>query len=302
MKKNRLFTLLSFILFTISGIAQIKGVVRDSITKEPIAYVNIFSDEKKEFNSESNGLFSIDVKQKSRLTFQVIGYYSKSVVAENNLEIYLKPKETEIEEVFVIGKKKSIEKEIDIYETSGFRYHNINHGCAILLKRDSLKTTCTFLSKIKFHTNSKNENSKIKFFILNCLKNNALGETKIFGDSILSVKKGSNGNVIDLSNIQIPEEGVFLCFEKLLIEENKYFYETTVKMSNGEKKVFKQMRYQPEISLVPSDQFLVLYRRSDKWEAAQKIMLDNPKSYENLLMRKYHNKYLTPSIKITLTN
>ncbi len=27
-----------------------------------------------------------------------------------------------------------------------------------------------------------------------------------------------------------------------------------------------------------------------------------PKSYENLLMRKYHNKCLTPSIIITLTN
>lgn len=291
-------------LFTISATAQIKGVVKDSITKQPIAYVNVFTDENKSFNSELNGMFSLDVKPKSKLTFQVFGYYTKSIIAENNLEIYLRPRETQIEEVLVIGKKNSVENEIDIYESSGFRYHNFNNGCAILLKRDALKSTCNFLKKIKFHTDSKIENSKIKFFILNSSKNNTLGETKIFGDSIISVKKGSNSNVIDLSNfnIQIPDEGVFLCLENLLIEENKYFFERTVKMPNGEKRTFKQMKYQPEISLVPSDKFLVLYRRYDTWENAQKIMLENPKSYENLLMKKYHNKFLTPSIKITLTN
>jgi hypothetical protein len=296
--------LILLFLFTLSATAQIKGVVKDSITKEPIAYVNIFSSEKKEFNSESNGEFSIDVKQNTTLTFQAFGYYSKSIKTENNIEVYLSPKDTPIEEVLVIGKKNAIEKEIDIYESSGFRYHNYNHGCAILLKRDSLKTTCNFLKKIKFHTNSKIEKSKIKFFVLNSTKNKTLGETQIFKDTIITVKKGSNGNLVDLSsfNIEIPEDGLFLCFENLLIEENKYVFDRLVTLPSGEKRTMKGVSYQPEISLVPSDKFLVLYRRFDVWDDAHKIMLDHPKSYENLLMRKYHNKYLTPSIKITLTN
>jgi hypothetical protein len=39
-----------------------------------------------------------------------------------------------------------------------------------------------------------------------------------------------------------------------------------------------------------------------KWIKASKQILDKPKSYENLLMRKYHDKYLMPSMKIILTN
>jgi hypothetical protein len=296
--------LILLFLFTISATAQIKGVVKDSITKEPIAYVKIFSEEKTEYNSETNGLYTINSKLNSKLTFQAFGYYSKTISAENNMEVFLTPKENQIEEVIISSKINKISKEIDIYESSGFRYHNINHGCAILLKNDSTNTNCKFIKKIKFHTNSKIENAKLKFFILNTSKNTSLGETKIFGDTIISIKKGSNGNIIDLSsfNIQIPDEGVFLCLENLLIEENKYFFETTGRMPNGEKRTFKQMKYQPEISLVPSDKFLVLFRRFDVWNEASKIMLENPKSYENLLMRKYHNKYLTPSVKITLSN
>lgn len=291
-------------LFTISATAQIKGVVRDSITKEPIAYVSIFTDEKHAFQTEQNGSFTIDVKQNSKLTFHVFGYQSRTVQVSNNLEVFLKPKETEIEEIQVIGKKNSIQKEIDIYESSGFRYHNYHQGYAILIKNDSSTKPCTFLSKIKFHTYSNINNSKLKMYVLNALPTSTIGEIKIFGDSIITVKKGHNGNEIDVSkfNIQIPQEGIFLCFENLLIDENKYYYQTTGRMSTGEKKTIKQTKYEPEISVVPSDKFIVFNKRLESWEKAQKIMLDHPKSYENLLMRKYHNKYLTPSIKITLTN
>lgn len=296
--------LILLFLFTISATAQIKGVVKDSVTKQPIAYVKIFSEEKTEYNSETNGLYTINSKLNSKLTFQAFGYCTKTISAGNNMEVFLRPKENQIEEVIIKSKTNKISKEIDIYESRGFRYHNSNHGCAILLKNDSTNTNCKFLKKIKFHTNSKIENSKLKFFILNATKNNSLGETKIFGDSIISIKKGSNGNVIDLSNfnIQIPEEGVFLCLENLLIEENKYFFERLVRLPSGEKREMKGFSYQPEISLIPSDKFLVLFRRFDVWDETSKIMLENPKSYENLLMRKYHNKYLTPSIKITLSN
>lgn len=292
------------LLFTFSATAQIKGVVKDSLTGEPIAYAKIFSEEKMEYNSEANGVFTINSKANSKLTFQMFGYKTKTVVGTNDLEVLLQPKTTEIQEVLIKSRKKKQFKEIDLYESSGFRYHNGNHGCAILLKNDSTNTNYKFIDKIKFHTQSEIDGAKLKFVILGCNESNNPEDSQVIHDTIISVKKGKNGNELDLSklDIAIPENGVFICFENLFIEENKYYYETTGRMLNGEKKTFKSMSYEPEISLVPSTQLLVYYRRIDKWEAAQKIMLENPKSYENLLMRKYHDNYLTPSIKITLSN
>ncbi len=292
------------LLFTISASAQIKGVVRDSITKEPIAYVNIFTEEKGVFNTEANGIFNINKKLDTKITFQMLGYKSKTILAKNDLEVLLQPNITEIQEVLIESRKNKLLKEIDLYESNGFRFHNGNHGCAILLKNDATNTACKFINKIKFHTQSEIHGAKLRFVILGCGESNNPIDSEVFHDTIISVKKGNNGNEIDLSNlnISIPENGIFICFENLYIEENKYEHERTAKMPNGEKKTYKIMSYEPEISLVPSTELLVYYRRFDKWEAAQKIMLENPKSYENLLMKKYHNKYLTPSIKITLTN
>lgn len=296
--------LILLFLFSISATAQIKGVVKDSVTKEPIAYVNIFTEEKGVFNAEANGVFNINKKLDTKITFQMLGYKSKTILAKNDLEVLLQPNITEIQEVLIESRKNKLLKEIDLYESNGFRFHNGNHGCAILLKNDSTNSTCKFINKIKFHTQSEIHDAKLRFVILGCSESNNPIDSEVFHDTIISVKKGKNGNEIDLSNlnISIPENGIFICFENLYIEENKYHYERTVRMSNGEKKTFKSMSYEPEISLVPSTELLVYYRKVDKWEAAKKIMLENPKSYENLLMRKYHNKYLTPSIKITLSN
>lgn len=291
-------------LFTISVSAQIKGVVKDSLTGEPIAYVNIFSEEKKVFNSEANGVFTIDQKIDSKLTFQIFGYKSKTILAKNNLEVLLQPKNNEIQEVVIESRKNKLTKEIGLYETSGFRYRNYNFGCAVLLKKDSTNKACKFINKIKIHTQSEIDGAKLKFTILGCSETNNPIDSEVFHDTIIAVKKGKNGNEIDLSkyNIIIPEKGVFICFENLFIEENKYYFDAPWRSPEGEKKIVKRMSYEPEISLVPSTELLVYYRIAETWFAAQKIMLDNPKSYENLLMRKYHDKFLTPSIKITLSN
>lgn len=284
--------------------AQIKGVVKDSLTGEPIQFVNIYASNNKVFNSDSKGNFVLEENIKGKAIFQLFGYQSKSCELSDNMEIKLIPIENQIKEVIIKREKQKIEKEIDIFESYGFRYHNNNHGCAILLKRDSLNKNCNFLKKIKFHTDSNIDKAKLKISFLNNSKFHSIEQNEIVHDTIIEVKKGARSNLLDLSNtnIQIPDEGLFICFENLLIEENKYFFETTGRMPNGEKKTFKSMSYEPEISLVPSNQFTVYYRRFSTWEKAKKVIIENPNSYEMLLMKKYHEKILTPSVKITLTN
>ena len=72
MIEKRLFLLLVFITCSIS--AQIKGVVKDSLTGKPIPYVNIWvENENIGSTSEENGTFSINTTAKGkRLIFSFV--------------------------------------------------------------------------------------------------------------------------------------------------------------------------------------------------------------------------------------
>lgn len=63
------------------------------------------------------------------------------------------------------------------------------------------------------------------------------------------------------------------------------------------------MSIEPELCFVPEENDIVWYSIiNGNWIKSKKQILQNPKSYENLLMRKYHDKYLAPSLKLILTN
>jgi hypothetical protein len=63
------------------------------------------------------------------------------------------------------------------------------------------------------------------------------------------------------------------------------------------------MSIEPELCFVPEEKDIVWQSSiNGSWKKTSKQILDKPKSYENLLMRKYHDKYLIPSMLITLTN
>ena len=63
---NKIYLLLILISGSLS--AQIKGVVKDSLTGNPIPYVNIWVENKNiGTTSEENGSFSIDLKKLNKL-------------------------------------------------------------------------------------------------------------------------------------------------------------------------------------------------------------------------------------------
>jgi hypothetical protein len=162
-----------------------------------------------------------------------------------------------------------------------------------------------FVKEVKFKTLSKTENAKIRIYFVEVNEDGSPSEKMISEELILEVKKGNNKNKIDFSKnkIIIPENGFFIVFEKLKIEQNKHQEEYNFKDKNGEKKTFKGLSYQPEIPLSPVDEEIGWNKRkNDKWEKSSKTILQNPNSYENILMKKYHNKYLVPSVNITLSN
>ncbi len=297
--------LVFFLFLTFSLSAQIRGVVKDSISCEPIPFVNIWvENETVGTTSESNGSFSLDIKEEKMLVFSALGYEVKKASSKSEV-ILLKSKVFELKEVVIEQPKFNKEIEVGNYETSGFRIGLGNINSAVYFKPYDEMITHPFLKEIKFLTKSDIENAKIRIKILSVNADNTPGESLIDDEIIVSVKKGKSKNIVDLTEyrFKIPLVGFFISFEKLLIEDNKYYNEYTYKDNQGNKVTRKSMSIEPELCFIPIEYDIIWQSTiNGNWTKSKKHILKNPKSYENLLMRKYHDKYLAPSMTITLTN
>lgn len=295
-----------FFLLTISLSAQVKGVVKDSISGKPIPYVNIWvENENIGTTSEEDGSFSIDLKEDKKLVFSSMGYNVKTISSKNIEPVLLVQKIYEMPEIVVSAPKRTEEIEIGNYQSYGFRWGVGNINSAVYFESTEEIQNHPFLKEIKFHTKSEIQNAKIRVNFLRVNSDNSPGESLLDEEIIVEVKKGNNKNIIDFSkyNFKFPKNGFFISFEKIDIEENKHYYEVNYKDQNGNKKILKGMSIEPDLCFVPEEKDIVwessIY---GKWKKSNKQILEKPKSYENLLMKKYHNKYLMPSLSITLSN
>jgi hypothetical protein len=304
MKEQRLLFLL--LLTSISFSAQVNGVVLDSLSGKPIAYATIWvENENIGTTSEENGTFSLDIKEEKNIVFSALGYETKTIKSSKIETIRLFSKVFELEEIVLSSPENTKEIKVGHYESSGFRWRlNANYN-AIHFKPIAEIKKHPYLKEIKFHTLSEIKKSKLRIRIVECNSDLTLGNDITEEKIVVEVKKGSKANSKDVSNlkIKIPENGFYIVFEKLLIEENKYCEEINYKNQSGEKTNFKSCSYQPNLAYIPSEENNVLYANNLlNWTKHDKIKIKKPKSYESLLMRKYHDKYLVPSIEITLTN
>jgi hypothetical protein len=123
--KRLIFILLIISQFTFS---QIKGIVKDSISGEPIPYVNIWvENENIGTTSEEDGTFTINANEEKKLVFSALGYEEKEIISKTKT-ILLKPKFFQLNEIVIQQPKLAEEIEIGNYETNGFRFGvgNIN--------------------------------------------------------------------------------------------------------------------------------------------------------------------------------
>ena len=257
MKDKRLIWI--FLIVSQFTFSQIRGVVKDSITGEPIPYVNIWvENETVGTTSESNGSFSLDIKEEKMLVFSALGYEVKKASSKSEV-ILLKSKVFELKEVVIEQPKFKKEIEVGNYETSGFRIGLGNINSAVYFKPYDEMITHPFLKEIKFLTKSDIENAKIRIKILSVNADNTPGESLIDDEIIVSVKKGKSKNTVDLTGyrFKIPLIGFFISFEKLLIEENKYYTEHTYKDNQGNKTTRKSMSIEPELCFIPIEYDIV---------------------------------------------
>lgn len=117
MKKVFVFGVLSLLSYSILLSQSIEGIVIDSITREPIPYVHIYS-EKFEIATISNeeGKFILKKNEKDiEIAFSHISYQSSKVVSKDNetfLRVSLLPNETMLSEVVVSDKGYEIAKNV----------------------------------------------------------------------------------------------------------------------------------------------------------------------------------------------
>lgn len=296
-----------FLLFTITVSAQTKGLVVDE-NNNPIPYVNIWvENENIGTTSEQDGSFSLQLKsQEKKLIFSAIGFESKTVKSTEIEKVVLKNSLIQLDEVVIKKSKLELKKEIGNYENGGFRYHEnyFINGIYFKISEEEI-AKYPFIKEIKFRSLSENKNAKIRIYLVEKKEDGSPGLQLLSDEIIVEVKKGNTKNKIDFSSqkIEIPKEGFFVVFEKLKIEQNKHYIEYNYKDKDGKKVPFKGLSYEPEIPLVPVDEDIGWNKRTnDKWEKSSKTIINNPKSFENILMKKYHNKYLIPSVSITITN
>ena len=312
MQEKRLWLLLLLINFYVS--AQTKGVVVDESGK-PIPYVNIWvENENIGTTSEENGEFSIADAENKTLVFSAIGFETLKAKLNESGKIVLKSIAYQLEEVLIQKRIGKDQIEIGKYQNGNISmYYGAGIQPTILAKfiapTQDIKTH-PFVDNITFLTRSNINKAKIKVRFYEVAQDGSPGLDYSDDIIIVTVKKGKRNTTLDLKdkNIIIPDSGLFIAFEWMIIEENKYTYEYTLNEENAhvqgwlpgsKRKVYKDgIEYDPFIGTIPSESSTSWQYIAGKW-VSRKI---HKKSDYHKGIDKYDNKFGELAIKITLTN
>ncbi|MEZ0007423.1 hypothetical protein ABH942_002804 [Flavobacterium sp. 28YEA47A] len=222
MKKLAIF----FLFFAVNAAAQTKGVVKDSLTGSPIAYVSIWvENENIGTTSEENGEFHIATNDKNKnLIFSALGYKKKiSKVSESQL-VNLSPLAYDLDEITINNKKEK--RQLEIGKTKNAIAEAFDNGPRMDAKffpyYPEYKKT-RWIQKAIILTDSKIDDATIKLHLYDVDENGFPGNELLTKDYIVTIKKGVTRSEIDLSdfNLEMPKKGIFVVFEKLLIKKNK---------------------------------------------------------------------------------
>ncbi len=290
---------ITLILFTNLIYSQTKGTVLDSISQEPIPYVNIwFENENIGTTSNEIGQFEINESLKDKiLIFSAIGFKTKKINSKTiGMKIQLSPEITELEEVLISNNSKSKELKVGEFEEDDI---NLNMACwskpwilARFFPYEKEYDETRFIKSIKIRTTSDIKNAK---FNIRLYQKNEDGEPGAFlyDKNIIGIaKKGKKLTEIDLSeyDIYFPKDGLFIAIECLIIEENKY--EFKAKWVDTKKKE-KKISYEPAYGVLPDEtgENSMIYI-SGKWQKIWKSR--SPESYKD--------KYGLLAMELTLTD
>ena len=225
MIKKRIVIVLFLVSCSIS--AQIKGVIKDSISGKPISYVNIWiQNENIGTTSEEDGTFRLHAAEKNKnLIFSALGFEKKVVKAFDGMIVSLKPTTYQLDEV-VIGDKRAETKEIEIGQTENSLYQAFDNGPRIDTKFFPYSTAykkTKYIKKVSVQTDCRLPDAIVKIHFYSVDANGYPGEELLDKDFIVTVKKGVRKTYFNVTNLNLrmPKSGIFVAFERLSIERNR---------------------------------------------------------------------------------
>ncbi|MDN3678441.1 carboxypeptidase-like regulatory domain-containing protein [Flavobacterium paronense] len=291
MKEKSVLWLLLLIVSVTS--AQIKGTVVDEFNK-PISYVNIWVEkENNSTTSEENGEFSINCLPNKNLIFSALGYEIKTVKASEAEKVILKINAFELKEVVIA--KRFETREIEIGKVKNETYQAFENGPRIDAKffpyLPKYKRT-RYIQKVNFFTDSQLESVSFKIHFYEVKTDGSPGDELLNKDFLVSVKKGVKKTFFDVTdfNLKMPKKGIFVGFEKLIIERNKLEKEV---MDSNTGKTTLQKTYFPFVLYNFVEREFIYTFSGGKWNKQTKQDVANPSNK----MTVYE-----PAINLILTN
>ena len=291
MKEKRFLWLILLIGSAIS--AQIKGIVVDEYNK-PVSYVNIWvENENNSTTSEENGEFSINCLPNKNLIFSALGYEKKTVKATDAEKVVLKVNAFQLLEVVIA--KRFETREIEIGKVKNETYQAFDNGPRIDAKYfpylPKYKRT-RYIKQVNFFTDNQLESAsfKVHFFTVNA--DGSPGDELLNKDFLVSVKKGVKKTFFDVTdfNLKMPKTGIFVGFEKLIIEKNKLEKEV---VDLNTKKTTIQKTYFPFVLYNFVEREFIYTFSGGKWHKQTKQDIAN----QSEKMSVYE-----PAINLILTN
>ncbi|WP_293874305.1 carboxypeptidase-like regulatory domain-containing protein [Flavobacterium sp.] len=291
MKENRLLWLMLLMISAAS--AQIKGIVIDENNK-PIPYVNIgVENENVGTTSEENGTFFLNVAKTKSLVFSALGYEKKTINGTESQKVILKEAAFKLDEVVIA--KRFETRELEIGKVKIETYQAFDNGPRIdakffpyILKYKKTK----FIKKVAILTDCQIENATIKIHFYSVSDNGFPGKELQVKDFLVSVKKGVKKTFYDVTdlNLRMPKTGIFIGYEKLIIEKNKL--EKTIIDSNTNTTILQKTYYPFMLYNYVHREFIFTFY-GGKWNKQTKQDINNPSDK----MMVYE-----PAINLILTN
>ena len=280
-------------LISFSVTAQVKGIVVDENNK-PISYVNIWAEnENIGTTSEENGSFLINVNNAKNLVFSALGYEKKIVIALEAEKVILTETTFRLDEVVIA--KRFQTRELEIGNVKNETYQAFDNGPRIDAKFfpyiSKYKKT-KFIKQVTIFTDSEIESATIKLHFYSVDSNGFPGEELLTKDFLVSVKKGVKKTYFDVTdlNLRMPKTGIFIGYEKLIIEKNKV-EKTITDLNTNQTKI--QKTYYPFILYNYVQREFIYTFFGGKWHKQIKENVNNPS--EKMMVYE-------PSINLLLTN
>lgn len=229
---NRLILSLSCLLCFIISSAQIKAVVADSHTKEPLPYANIWiENEKAGASADAHGRFVLpQPKAVDVIVVSVVGYATLSLEASAIKDtIFLVAKPIQLENVTVsprkAGKRKKVVNPFKTIEQNTEINGKGGEGPFILaryISYDAEYAATPYLDKIRFRMQNPYKDMFFNLRLYAVADDGSPGDFLYDENIMVTFKKKKDYAVADLSklNIRIPEEGFFVAAEFIITEEN----------------------------------------------------------------------------------